>query len=286
MKQVTLPSFSSILVLVLGVVGCAPEDNLVGSRNVAGAGSAGTDVGIGGATQGLGGATQGLGGTTPSLGGVAGHQVGGTTSAVGGSTSKPEVCTAHEDIPSNHSIEIVIKNDRSTPVYVGNRHPACFDDQSFRLYDVKGDRLWIDPAVCTCSDLMEYGSCKVYACSLSPLHRVEANGTLTLTWNGRHAVGRELPTECLRSPQTDTSCNQLQPADPGKYKLVITGSTEWGCAEGWDPAACECMNTNSCNPTYGPGLEGRGTLLEPSVEFDYATTNQVMVTFTDTMTGS
>jgi hypothetical protein len=302
MRHASLTSFS-LLVFVLDVAGCSPVDHLVASNGTS-AGTAGAhqdDVNVAGATTGgvaTGGANQvtsnavggasgaagagsaplgNSGGASRTTGGSSNDSIPGTTA--GGAAS----CTDLQNSKSTHSVEVTIKNERNTPVYVGNRVSECFDDQTLRLFDQSGQERQTDiSGICSCEGLMENGTCPVNSCARSPLRRIDANSSITLTWNGSYVVNQQLPLSCQRTGSTITACSQIVAADPGKYKLMVTGSSDYGCADGWDPALCSCMETNSC-PFYGSApLEGRGDLLEPSGEFDLLSTDKITVAFTET----
>jgi len=282
------------LVSLSGLVGCAVTDNVVGSRplNAAGMAGAGEPDAIGGATQG-----GGTGNPTTVLGGTAGHSpdhAGGTAgtvpNATGGGAGYRVGCEDYVDATSGHAVDILIKNERSTPVYVGNRATDCSNDQTFRIYDAVGTAVAVDddPATsCTCQDFMTHGSsgCWVRSCLRSPLRRIEPNASLTLKWDGLYLVSREFRAACAVEGETSVGCQQTKAAPSGQYTAVITGSTAYECPFSTDMFDCTCVETNSCQLGMIP-IQGAGELLEPSVEFDLMSTSIVTVVFTDTMSSS
>src|SRR5512133_918180 len=274
MRNSTSNSFA-VLAFVLGVAGCAPEDHLVASHQTS-AGATGTDPGVGGTAAGGTTAVPSFGGVaaggTTAVGGSSEPAVGGgTATTVGGSAgARATECAAYSEQASTHTIKVTVKNERSTPVYVGSRVSRCFEDDGLRVFDAQGNELSIDRGgVCSCDELMELGYCMVNSCSRSSLRLMEPGTSIELSWNGRHTLTRELPLACQKSESENTYCIQHVPAVPGTYRLAVTGSTEYQCALGLDPAYCDCMATNSCEP-YSVPVEGAGKLLEPSATVDLA----------------
>lgn len=307
MNRRTLTSISC-LAFVFCVVGCAPEDHVIASK-LRTAGSAGMPMqtSFGGANQGgsalggatnptIGGSTLGTGGNVnPSFGGStlgAGGNVnpsfGGSTLGAGGNSNPATggavnaTCSSFANTKGGHGIEVTIKNARSTPVYLGNRVDQCFVDDSLRVYDANGTKLASDTVGhCTCADLMQYGACPAWSCSRPLLRRLDPGASITVTWNRTLLVDKTLPAACRATLTADMACQQLVPAPAGRYRFVATGSTAWTCATGWDPNVCSCMETNSCEAYTGGAVQGTGDLLEPSLEFDPASTEAVTLTFTE-----
>lgn len=304
MNRVALSSLS-FLNLVLAVVACAPVDHVVASNQV---GAAGSGVGVGG-DQGQGakgGATSPNSTTTQAQGGGSSstiqpvfpmggdNNLGGSSPGTSdlvypfaGAPTQPSTSPSCMDLRNTtvgaRSIEVTIKNERATPIYVGNRESDCLNDNTLRLFEASSGReLTVDTsAKCSCDQVMDHGSCPAYACLRSPLVLLEPNTLMVLNWNGVVANQRWLPNECANETTRGLACSQIQPPLPGRYRLSVTGSTQYGCDTGVDPTVCSCMATNTCGQYGNQPLEGKGLLLEPSVEFDLSSTDKVTLSFTE-----
>jgi hypothetical protein len=242
------------LVVVVTAFGCAPIDNLVGEEQVTSVG--GRNAG----GEGVGGAK----GDTTAV------SFGGATSP-GGSNSS---CDAYQNVPSSHSVEVIVKNERNAPIYLesGNGGP-CSWGESMTITDWAGRRL-LQAANCTCNALMNEGRCAVPSCAYPALLRIEPGSSKTLTWDGTESVLTNLPKACTPSNATSIECELTRPAAGGTYNLVVNGSTDWKCE---DDTECSCDAINGCRANST--MTRAGTLLSPTVTFDLYSTSSVTVVF-------
>ncbi|MGC4064794.1 MAG: hypothetical protein QM784_09150 [Polyangiaceae bacterium] len=279
-------SYLALTVAVSWGAACEPADHVVGELEPSRGGATYTDqnTGIGGSTFGTASVTGGasVGGKTS----TEGTGVGGTTVT----TSVVPNCDSYRDTTEEHSVDIVIKNTRSTPVYIGNRTSTCFNDDTIRINDASGTKVdiehpdYIEPwtrNTCSCDSLMGEGSCGVYSCLRSPLRRIEPNGSIVLTWSGRYYEPETLPKECARQEVSSLDCARLTQAPSGVYRVVVTGSTGYECAWEEHQQMCPCIETDSCPSGSMLTFQGTGELLEPSVEFDLLSTKSVTVSFAE-----
>lgn len=292
MNRVALSSLS-FLNLVLSVVACAPVDHVVASNRV---GAAGSGTGVGG-DQGQnpnGGATSPNSTTTLAQGGGSSstihvYPMGGGSNLGGSSqgtsdlvypfagapnppTTSPSCADYRNSTTGAHPVEVTIRNERSTPVYVGNREINCVNDQTLRVFEVaSGRELTPDTSgKCSCDHLMDRGSCMVKtSCGLFPVVRLDPNASIVVNWDGVGVSQQWLPDECGSDSTRDVPCVQTQPARPGRYALIVTGSSSYGCGDGND------CSENDLNRT------GKDELLEPSVEFDLLSTDKLTLSFTE-----
>jgi hypothetical protein len=284
MKHSILSS-TIIASFLLAPLGCDPNDHVVASNSGAVGGKGNNSVGNAGAPN------AGVGSTVSPVakGGVGGidtrtpRELGGAAPGEGGTagTGQSTSCAAYTDSTTGaRVVNVTIRNDRSTPVYIGSRVSDCFKDGTLRLYDEQGRLLRTDVStVCSCSTLMTQ-ACLVYSCGHSPMRRIDPNTSTVLPLTLVEAVDKELPPQCQREGSNQSYCSQIRAIERGTYKLVVSGSTEWECAAGWDTSRCQCMQTNSCTDLASP-VQGAGAPLEPAVQFDAATTNALSVTFTE-----
>ncbi|HEY5957079.1 MAG TPA: hypothetical protein VIV60_11020 [Polyangiaceae bacterium] len=304
--------------MILALIGCAPVDHLVAADHIEAGGKGGTATHIPEVLGGAGGeggisthipeVLGGAGGEGgEGVGGEGGEGVGGEggEGGEGGTTThipevlggaggaggvynpwtvpgRPPTCAALDTPKDSRVIDVTIRNERATPVYIG-QNSGC-SGPSLMLYDQQGRSLTTH-TFCDCSTVMKQGDCPAVDCAPPTLRRVDPNMSVVIPFGLVEAVQVDLPSECRLDGTSATTCNQVRPLTSGRYKLAITGSTDWACAD-WAPSSCDCMKTDSCTVSDFPAAVRAGELLEPSVEFELATTNQLTLTFTEGLIGS
>lgn len=277
MKYATLTSLIAVT-SVLSAIACAPIDNEIASRqsSVAGAGGGVDETGVGGSA--IGGA-----------GGRSDDNVGGTPHSTpvtfGGTGGVKTGCEDYRDATTaDHGVVIVVKNERSTPVYIGNAVAEDGLHGLMDLYDASETSLMFNydrSFDCTCDGVLAHGyaGCKLSGYPARPMRRIDANSETTLTWDGLVGVKRDIRAACLFAGETLTTCTQVTAAAAGTYKVQVLGSTGYECLNNGQPVPCDCLDTNSCDP-YASN-QGKGELLQAVTQFDLASSTTVTVRFTE-----
>jgi hypothetical protein len=278
-----LPSLITFVFLA-GFTGCAPTDNVVGEHSST---STGTGTGVESTGTATGVESTGTATGVESTGTTTGVESTGT--ATGIETSN---CDDYDDATSSRAIEIVVKNERSTPIFIGPNVTACFGDQAVSIYDDSSTKLELTPPRYnfddegrsinqTCQDYANFSTVPQIAVDCAPisLKAIAANSSSSIYWNGFYLISRKLRSACAKASESGPNCEQIIAAAKGRYRATVRTSTSFVCREELGDCS-SCTATNGCSDQY-VGMAPAGELLEASVEFDTTNTSSITVTFTD-----
>ena len=223
-------------------------------------GSGGGTATTGGATL-TAGATQTAAGTSP---GGAGQVVGGAGSGSGGAVT----CSSFAD-DAAWKLTVHIKNQKTTPVYLGSQLTGC---GGARLFDVIDGGRSLLPALDTCrsscTTVMTSGPVACPAVCPAPATVTLAPGqTMDIPWDGLFGVPSTVPAECMRTAApSDTACVRAQQIKNGLFTFSAQAGAELQCLT---PSACTCTpNPNGGCTTSGSIAAGTITTTDFIIALD------------------
>jgi hypothetical protein len=235
----------------------------------------------------------------PELGAGAGGSAGtGGTGAGGTDAGVAAVdCASYRSQAGETALAVVIRNERSTPVYLEPFQP-CNDRTNSRIhFERDGQEVNVrGPADCgasSCEDLQDNGfpeprTCPTECTTIPPLIRIEPGAELDggQAWPefvdyGRRLATGPMPDACVpdqKDPQylPGTECFAQIPLPSGAYQITARGFPGLQCPG--DEVACDCIaSSGSC---ITGTQRGTGDALSAAVDVQLPAST-VTVTFRD-----
>lgn len=241
-----------------------------------GAGGAGGASNVGGAAN---GGVTGLGGQ--------GATAGTTETGAGGRSTDATACAAFRDNPGTVEVEVVIRNERSTPVYV--HHVGC-NYSPYRVVEFdRPVRLAEGACLRRCQDIQDDGQWTIPCpdeepCGGAARIRIDPGAELSAGQYGSELVTY---TDATAMPWTCAAPDDLIVTPPcyaatpmaGAYRASATASSLLDCPQ--DPRDGECSCTPDATGTCVIGTgQGGGELLTSTVDFTMPST-RATITFRD-----
>lgn len=205
------------------------ERNLGGSSaSTAGQAGSGSAPGAGAGSGGSGSATAG------------GASAGGLSAGGSGGGASLAACSTFIDEPNAWSLVVQIKNERQTPVYLGQDTATC---EAQRLFQVEDGARQILPSLdgchVSCQALMQTGpvSCPS-TCATPSTITLNPGQTIKVPWDGRYGMSHSLPEQCLVGSSAATStCMQARRIEASVFTFSARAGTSRSCLAA---SGCNC----------------------------------------------
>ncbi len=231
--------------LLLGLVACGGKASSEGSAGNEGEGGSGS-------------AGRGAGGTSSGGQGRAG------TSGAGGMA---DTCAAFDD-EAGTFVSVLIRNETSAPIYLGQSMVTCGIDPFFSVVDSGGAPL-PQPGGCRVSCLLArtqgVGGCPAI-CAFPSSIQLEPGETLQTSWDGLFQVQGSLPGSCtsFESPSATVSCDQAKRISAGTFTFSARAGTAIDCSQTTGAGQCSPCTEIGNGGCSTPGSLVGGKILSTS----------------------
>ncbi|MBN2193613.1 MAG: hypothetical protein JW751_12420 [Polyangiaceae bacterium] len=248
----------SCAVLLTGVVGCELDADVAANETGGTPGNGGSATGgaeNGGAATG-GAATGGAATGGAENGGAenGGAATGGTGSSTGGAAGGE--CSAYEDA-AGWSIEVVIRNESSQTIYLGQPEVTCTIAPLFEVTDASGALVPPVPDCGNpCGEMMRGGAggCPLL-CLFPQTVTLEPHESTRVVWDGLYGVDVELPEQCTPAGETAPfACDRAEEIHPGTFTFKVEAGMSLECAD-------EFVECDTCTPSESGGCITNAALI-------------------------
>lgn len=203
---------------------------------------------------------------TGSGGSSAGESHGGTSSGgkSNGGTSSGGAATQCD--PADYqdamggSVPVLIINETSKPIYLGQETLGCAAGPSFQVADAAGQAL-ATPGFCqpTCHMMLTHTviGCPAIACAIGGVTVLQPGESASSQWSALYTQSVKLPPAC-QAVAGAAECTRIADVEPGTYYFSAKAGSNMQCGTGADAASC-----SACMPTGTGGCMVYGAVITP-----------------------
>jgi hypothetical protein len=214
------------------------------------------DPGDGGASGSSAGGTS-AGGTSN---GTSGSSTGGKGHAGSAGTGGADMCTTFDDDDAAGSVNVVISNQTSATIYLGQDMVTCGVAPLFQVADASGAAL-PDLGNCrtSCATLRKEGAGGCPAiCAFPTSVALEPNEVLYTRWDGLFRVQGQLPAACMPfdTGEQMVSCDQAKRIQPDTFTFSARAGSGVDCSKTTGAGTC-----SGCTHSPNGGCSTPGSVI-------------------------
>lgn len=217
----------------------------------------------------------------PGSGGSSSTSAGGSGSAAGGTGPVPD-CDQYRNLydpPESQApvLELVVRNERSTPVYLPAVQESLCAGLPFRV-ERDGAAVDVTSGLCgsSCERVQDEGATQPGStstacpalCAVPPLSFLAPGQERSYRFDALEVVFREMPSACFSGAFASVTCFTRLPLAPAQYQVSLPGFSSYGCGPELTPCDCAPDANGVCTAgvTQGTGaaLSATGSFIRPA----------------------